>query len=74
MRDSPVSTERNGFQHAGRISLKQSMFENRAFGEKLEIALGTVDRFPLCGLLSATYKIDHLSKQQVVSSDQGDQH
>jgi hypothetical protein len=31
--------------------------------------LGTVDRFCLSVLLSATYKIDHLPKQQVVPSD-----
>jgi hypothetical protein len=33
-----------------------------------------VDRFPLCGLFSFTYKIDHLSKQQVVAFGELGQH
>jgi len=37
-------------------------------------ALGTVDRFCLSGLFSVIYEIDHLSKQQVVSSDDADRH
>jgi hypothetical protein len=49
-------------------------FENRAFSGRPETALGTVDRFPLCGLFSATYKIDHLSKRQVAASSGADQH
>jgi hypothetical protein len=70
MRDSAVSTKRNSFQHAGRISLKQSMLKNRGFSRRPETALGTVDRMIVFRYL----QIGHLPKQQVVASDGADQH
>jgi hypothetical protein len=68
------------FQRAQQLSTRWTYLietkhvENRAFSGRLETALGTVDRFPICGLFSDTYRIDHLSKQQVVSSDGSCQH
>jgi hypothetical protein len=38
-------------------------------GVQPESVLGTVDRFYLSSLFADTYKIDHLSKKQVVASD-----
>jgi len=74
MRNPPSSTKLNGFQQVGRILLNPSTLKIGHLSGTPKTALGTVDRVFLNGLLSVIYKMDHLSKQQVVSSDEADQH
>jgi hypothetical protein len=61
MAKHPESKKFNSFQLTGRISLKQNTLKTWRFQRILESVLGTVDRFCLSGLLSNTYKGDHLS-------------
>jgi hypothetical protein len=63
------SIKLNSIQQAGRISLKENTLKIGDFAKTAESVLGTLDRFSISCLFAVTYKIDHLSKQQVIASD-----
>ena len=65
MGNSPISSKFNGFQHATRISLKQSMLKIGHFVGRPETALGTEGRM----IVFNDLHIGHLSKEQEVALD-----
>jgi hypothetical protein len=69
MRDSPVSKKFNSLQTRRPHLIETKYVENRVLSRRPETALGAVDRFWSRSFFSDTYKIDHLSKQQVVAYD-----
>jgi hypothetical protein len=78
--DENEAAEATDFQQSQYRSLRNTHLietecvENRRLRRQPESVLGTVDRFCLSGFLSVIYKRDHLPKQQVVSSDEANQH